>query len=65
MDLDGAHPGSSRGAKAVTSEHRAVFVNIVIYFHPVILSRETLLKCSICLVLIVIIFSGLLATKLE
>jgi hypothetical protein len=58
MDLDGAHPGNSRAAKSVTSRCGAVFLNIVIYFPPIILSRETLLKYFICLVLIVIIFLG-------
>jgi hypothetical protein len=54
MDLDGAHPGSSRAAKSVTSGHRAMYINIIIYFPAVKLSHETVLKNFICLVLIVI-----------
>jgi hypothetical protein len=56
-DLDGAHPGSLQAAKSVTSGHGAVYINIVIYFPPIKLSHETVLKNFICLVLIVI-FSG-------
>jgi hypothetical protein len=56
LDLYGAHPESLQAAKSMIHGCRTVYVNIVIYFPPVILSLTALVKCFIFLVLIVIIF---------